>query len=163
MRVLLSALLISGSFFSIPSLAYDYTAGDLHINHPWSRALPPVAPTGATYLTIENRGQQSDTLIGARTPVAGHTELHEHVHQNGLMKMQQIDSVEIAAGQSVEFRPGGHHVMLFDLKEPLVAGHDYPMTLIFERAGEVDVKVQVGESEPAVNQPAEQEHGHHHH
>lgn len=163
MRFLLSALLVSASLSSVPSVAHEYSAGDLHIQHPWSRALPPVAPTGAAYLTIENRGEQSDTLLGASTPIAGHTELHEHVHQDDLMKMQQIDRVEIAPGESVEFSPGGHHVMLFELKEPLVAGHGYPMTLIFERAGEVEIEVRVNKDAASVTDDRQADHGHSHH
>ena len=168
MRTFLSALLIGSSLFATQTLAHDYTVGDLHIGHPWSRALPPVAPTGAAYLTIENRGQQSDRLIAASTPIAGHTELHEHVHEDGLMKMQKIDRVEIAPGESVEFSPGGHHVMLFDLKEPLSDGHRYPLTLTFEQAGEVEVEVYVSKDTEADDQSpahdhAGHDHGHDHH
>lgn len=159
MRILLSALLASSTLLSIQSMAHDYTAGDLHIQHPWSRALPPVAPTGAAYMILENRGELADTLTGATTPIAGYTELHEHVHQDDLMKMQRIDSIELAPGEQVEFSPGGHHVMLFELKQPLVAGSRYPMTLVFERAGEVEVEVMVSK-EPAA--PAGHEHSHHH-
>ena len=164
MRVLLTALLVGGTLFSIQSMAHDYTQGDLHIQHPWSRALPPVAPTGAAYMKIENQGEESDTLIAASTPIAGHTELHEHVHQGDLMKMQRIDKVVIAPGEQVEFSPGGHHVMLFELKEPLVAGSKYPMTLTFERAGEVEVEVHVS-GDAAVQKDAapHSEHGHSHH
>lgn len=162
MRVLLSALLIGASLVSMPSVAHDYSSGDLHVQHPWSRALPPVAPTGATYLTIENRGEQSDTLVSVHTPIAGHTELHEHVHENDVMKMQRIDSVEIAPGQAVEFSPGGHHVMLFDLRQPLVAGQRYPMTLVFERAGELEVEVDVSEAVPDTGHGSDHGHAHHH-
>lgn len=161
MRVLLTALLVGGSLFSIQGMAHDYTQGDLHIQHPWSRALPPVAPTGAAYMKIENQGEESDTLIGASTPIAGHTELHEHVHQGDLMKMQRIDKVVIAPGEQVEFSPGGHHVMLFELKEPLVAGNRYPMTLTFERAGEVEVEVHVSK-DAAVQEGAALHSGHEH-
>ena len=160
MRILLTALLVGGTLFSIQSMAHDYTAGDLHIQHPWSRALPPVAPTGAAYMKIENRGEASDTLTAADTPIAGYTELHEHVHEGELMKMQRIDSVTIAPGEQVEFSPGGHHVMLFELKEPLVAGNMYPMTLTFERAGEVEVEVLV--SKDPVQEDAAEHSGHDH-
>ena len=163
MRVLLTALLVSSTLFSFQSMAHDYTAGDLHIQHPWSRALPPVAPTGAAYMVIENRGDASDTLTGAVTPVAEYTELHEHVHQGELMKMQRIDEVAIAAGEQVEFSPGGHHVMLFELKEPLVAGNKYPMTLTFERAGEVEVEVYVSGDADQDDAASHANHGHTHH
>lgn len=159
MRVLFAALLLAGSSLHIPALAHDYSLGDLHIQHPWSRPLPPVAPTGAVYLDIENRGEHGDRLTGASTPIAGYVELHEHVHENGLMKMRQIDGLELAPGQSVEFTPGGYHVMLFDLKQPLTAGHEYPLTLIFQQAGEVEVMVKVQQD----TTPKASAEGHHHH
>lgn len=164
MRALLTALLMGGTLLGVgntQALAHEYTEGDLHIQHPWSRALPPVAPTGAAYMVIENRGETSDTLISASTPVAGYTELHEHVYQDDLMKMQRIEHVKIAPGEQVEFSPGGHHVMLFELKEPLVAGHSYPMTLTFERAGEVKIDVQV--SKDSAHEDASQHSTDHHH
>lgn len=148
--LLLSAALLSGQV-----LAHGFNAGNIHIDHPWSRALPPVAPTGAAYLVLENNGQHSDTLLSARTPIAGHVELHEHIHQDGLMKMQQIDSVTIAPGQRVEFTPGGNHIMLFGLKQPLADGDSYPMTLTFQQAGEVDIEVMVT--------AAPDQHGNDHH
>lgn len=149
------SMLFSAALLSVQALAHDYNAGDIHIDHPWSRALPPVAPTGAAYLILENKGKQSDTLLSASTPIAGHVELHEHIHQDGLMKMQQIDSVEIAPGERVEFTPGGNHIMLFELKQPLADGDKYPMTLTFQKAGDIEVEVQV------TAQPDEQD-GHDH-
>ena len=150
MRLTQLSMLLGATLLGAQALAHDFTAGDMHITHPWSRALPPVAPTGAAYLILENMGDQADRLIAAASPIAGRVELHEHIHQDGLMKMQQIDSVEIAPGAQVEFKPGGHHFMLFDLQQPLVEGSSYPMTLNFEHAGEVDVEVKVtGEPAPA--------------
>lgn len=150
MRFTQLSMLLGVTLLGAQALAHDFTAGDMHIIHPWSRALPPVAPTGAAYLVLENKGEQADRLIAATSPIAGRVELHEHIHQDGLMKMQQIDSVEIAPGAEVEFKPGGHHFMLFDLQQPLTAGSSYPMTLSFEQAGEVEVEVKVtGEPEPA--------------
>lgn len=165
MRFHLTALLLSGTLLSTPALAHDYTHAELHIQHPWSRALPPVAPTGAAYMVIENRGETTDTLKQASTPIAGYTELHEHVHQGDLMKMQRIDSLDIAPGEQVEFSPGGYHVMLFELKEPLVAGNTYPMTLTFEHAGEIEIEVHVSKDAATRDESAPQaghDHNHHH-
>lgn len=163
MRVSLTALLLSGTLLSPQIMAHDYTLADLHIEHPWSRALPPVAPTGAAYLVIENRGDAADTLEGASTPIAGYTELHEHVHEGDLMKMQRVDGVAIAPGEQVRFTPGGYHVMLFELKEPLVAGNTYPMTLTFERAGEIEIEVQVSGEDAAQGGDSHKEQDHSHH
>lgn len=159
MKRKLSAL-VCGMLLSAPILAHDFTAGDIHIDHPWSRALPPVAPTGAAYMTITNNGKTTDTLISASTPRAEHTELHEHVHQDGLMKMQKIESVEIAPGETVEFVPSGNHVMLFELKQPLTDGDKYPMTLTFREAGEIEIEVVVTAKDSVHD--AHADHGYHH-
>ncbi|CEA05157.1 putative membrane or periplasmic protein [Pseudomonas saudimassiliensis] len=158
MRIIPLSIAFSAILAGSPAMSHDFTAGDIHIIHPWSRALPPVAPTGAAYLGLENRGGQADRLIAATSPIAGRVELHEHVHQDGLMKMQQIDSVEIAPGTQVEFKPGGHHLMLFELQQTLVEGGSYPMTLTFEQAGEVEIEVKVTGEPPAASPDA---HSHH--
>lgn len=148
---------LCGTLFATQGHAHEYDVADLHIIHPWARALPPVAPTGAAYLTIENRGTVADTLTEVSTPVAGHAEIHEHIHQDGLMKMQQIDGLPLPAGDSVNFKPGGYHIMLFNLKQPLVAGERFPLTLHFQQAGQLDVEVAVEEDAPAT------EKAEHHH
>ncbi|HIZ51864.1 MAG TPA: copper chaperone PCu(A)C [Candidatus Pseudomonas excrementavium] len=161
MRLTQLSVLLGATLLSVQALAHDFTAGDIHVIHPWSRALPPVAPTGAAYLVLENKGDEADRLLGASSPVAGRVELHEHVHQDGLMKMQQIDSVAIAPGTQVEFKPGGNHFMLFDLQQSLVEGGSYPLTLRFEHAGEVEIEVKVT-GEPAPDAPASHDaHSHH--
>jgi len=155
--------------FVFSTTALSALAHDAHSHHQqmaeaptvsgvWSRAMPPSAPTGAVYFTLNNPGQQQDRLIGAQTPRAGKTELHTHVHEGDIMRMEQIDSVEIPAGGQAEFKPGGNHVMMFELKEPLVAGDTFPLTLILEHAGEVVVDVVIQENAPHAAGDA-----HHHH
>lgn len=142
-KLSLAALLACAA---VPALAHDYQAGNLQIRHPWSRELPPNAPAGAAYFTIENHGA-ADRLVGASTPRAGKSELHTHVHQDGVMKMTQVPAVELPMHGSTSFVPGGNHVMLFDLKKPLKAGEKFPLTLQFEKAGKVEVEVQVEDAD----------------
>lgn len=135
--------------------AQDYTAGKMVIHDPWSMALPPNAPTVATYFTIRNEGDTPDRLLSVETPIAGQAQLHEHVHADGLMKMQQVQSVTVAPQTTVEFKPMAWHVMLLDLKDRsrLVVGQQFPMTLHFEKAGNLEVQVEV----------RQQASGHHQH
>jgi len=153
-KTLLIAALLSPSLLA---LAHEYDAGELHIEHPWSRAMPPVAPTAAAYFVIHNKGAEADRLLSASTPHAGKAELHEHVHADGLMKMQHVPAVDIPAGAEVRFEPMGYHVMLFNLQQQAQVGERFPLTLIFEKAGEVQVDVAVEQDAPA---PAES-HGAH--
>ncbi|SDU05964.1 copper chaperone PCu(A)C [Halopseudomonas salegens] len=162
MRHLLTAALATAALLAQPLLANEYKHGDLSIDNPWSRAMPAVAQTGAVYLTIRNDGDKTDTLLSASTPAAGKTELHEHVHEDGLMKMREMSEVIIAAGETVEFKPGGYHVMLFSLQQELSAGSELPLTLIFAEAGEIEVSVQVVPSRGSHNDRRPNEHGNDH-
>lgn len=130
--------------------AKESKVGDLNIAQPWSMELPPNAPTVAAYFVIHNGGPQPDRLLSIETPVAGAAQLHEHVHANGLMKMQQVQLVEIPAGGDATFAPMGYHVMLLDLKDKskLIAGAHFPLTLHFEKSGDVTVDVAVLKQAP---------------
>lgn len=140
-----SAVLLS---LSTLSMAHEYKTGDLMIDHPWARELPPTSPTSAAFFILHNHGDQEDRLLGASTPIAGKAELHTHVHMGEVMRMQKIDSAAIPPHGMTEFVPGGNHVMLFDLKQPLKAGDSFPLTLEFEKAGKLEVQVKVETAPP---------------
>ena len=138
------AALALASLFALPALAHDYTAGSLKIDHPYSRAMPPASPTAAVFFTISNNGKQADRLIAASSQQAGRAELHTHSNDNGVMRMRQVDGgIAIAPGSSVKLAPGGLHVMLLEVKQQARVGDKFPLTLTFERAGEVQVEVKV--------------------
>ncbi|MDP3847844.1 MAG: copper chaperone PCu(A)C [Pseudomonas sp.] len=136
------------AFACSSSFAHDYSAGELQIAHPWSRALPPNAVTGAAYLDVHNQGKTVDRLLGAQTPRATKTEIHTMLQLGEVMKMQKLDSVGIPAGGDTKLAPGGTHLMLFGLQKPLVAGERFPLTLLFEKAGKVEVEVLIETAEP---------------
>lgn len=150
------ALLLSPA---LAAQAHEFSLGDLHIAHPWSREMPPSAPTAAAYFVVHNQGAGAERLLGAETPVAGKAQLHQHLNRDGLMKMEHVPAVAIPAGGAAAFVPMGYHVMLFDLKRPLRDGDRFPLTLQFEQAGEVTVEVVVQKEAPAAA-PADQAHGH---
>lgn len=130
-----------------PALAHDYMQGDIHIMKPWSRPLPAVSTNGAAYMTLMNKGGTPDKLLSASTPAAKKAEIHNHIMDGGMMKMRRVAAVEIVPGKAAVFEPGGLHVMLMGLTEPLVDGKSFPLTLNFERAGTVEVKVMIFEPE----------------
>lgn len=146
--VLLAALLLPACYVD----AHEYAKGHLSIAHPWSLELPPNAPTVAAYFVISNAGPDADRLTGVDSPVAGDAQLHEHVNKDGLMKMQHVQAVEIPAGGEVTFAPMAYHVMLLDLKDrsKLVDGQTFPLTLHFEKTGDVTVEVMVQKQAPDV-------------
>jgi copper(I)-binding protein len=112
------------------------------VQEAWARASAGAAKAGAAYVTLMG-GAQPDTLVGASTPVAATAEPHETINDNGVMKMRPAPRVEIPAHQTVTFAPGGTHIMLMGLKQPLTAGQSFPLTLTFAHAAPVTVEVQV--------------------
>lgn len=119
----------------------------IQVNTAWSRELPPTAPVGAAFLSIENHSDQPDRLINANSSIAEITELHAHIHEGDVMRMVKVDAIDVPAHGKLILEPGGYHVMLIDLKKPLVAGEQLPLTLQFEHGGQVDVTVDIKSSD----------------
>lgn len=142
--LLAPAVLAAGLMASAPVAAHEYELGELHIDHPWTRALPPVSKNAAFYLTVSNAGAEADRLLAAETPAAERVEIHETSQDaEGVMRMREQDYAEIPAGGSLALEPNGYHLMVMNLKEPLEEGDRLPLTLTFERAGEIEVEVAV--------------------
>ena len=123
--------------------AHDYQLRTLHIDHPFARATPPGARSGGVFLSVENQGAQTDRLLTVSTPAAGSAELHQMVLDAGVMRMRAVAGVDVKPGDRLVLQPGGYHVMLADLKRPLRAGDHFPLTLGFEKAGSIEVNVEV--------------------
>jgi periplasmic copper chaperone A len=123
--------------------------GDLGFEAPWARATPPNARTGAVYLTLVNHGSAGDRLVAASSAAAERVELHAHINDSGVMRMTAVNAINLAAGERVELRPGGLHVMLADLKGPLRENTQVSVTLRFAVAGEITIAVPVLRNPPA--------------
>jgi copper(I)-binding protein len=135
-----AALALAGA----PAFAQQFKAGDLVIEQPWTRATPKGADVAAGYLTIRNGGATADKLVGGSADFAQSVEVHEMSNANGVMKMRQVDGLEIPAKGSVALKPNGYHLMFQGLKHPLVAGQSVKVTLTFEHAGSAPVEFKVG-------------------
>lgn len=120
-----------------------FRTGDIVVSQPWARATPGPVRIGAAYMTITNRGKAPDRLLRIESPVAERAELHTTVMQNGVMQMRSVESVALPPGQTVQFAPGGIHIMLVNLTAPLEEGVRFDMRLIFERTGGMDIQVPV--------------------
>jgi copper(I)-binding protein len=124
--------------------ARDYTLGALTIGTPWARATPKGAPVAGGYLTVTNKGAAADRLMGGSVPFAGRFEIHEMRIEQGVMRMRPAaGGLEIKPGETLELKPGGPHVMFLDLKRPLLAGERVRGTLVFEKAGTIEVEYEV--------------------
>jgi hypothetical protein len=144
MPTLRRSLLALACLAPLQALAQDVAIGDIQVTQPWSRAAGANG-TGAGFLTIRNTGTQPDRLISVASPVARTVELHTHIRDGEVMRMRQAEGgIPIPPGATVTLEPGGFHVMLIGLKEPLAQGSEVPLTLRFERAGEARVMLHVG-------------------
>jgi copper(I)-binding protein len=126
--------------------AHGGHAGDIEITHPFATPTPPGAVNGAAYVvSLENNGKQPDKLVKVSTPVAQRAEIHTMaVDAGGVMRMREVDGIEIAPGATVKMKPGdGYHFMLIGLKQPLKEGDSFPLTMEFAHAGKTEVKVVV--------------------
>ena len=128
----------------------------LEVNNAWAGATPGKAENGAAYVSIMS--PTPDRLVSASTPVAKKTELHTMSMQGMVMKMRPISGVDIPSGQPVSLKPGGEHIMLMGLKQPLREGQSFPLTLDFEKAGPRTVTVTVEKAGSKGPGPAAAQH-----
>jgi copper(I)-binding protein len=118
--------------------------GSLEVKHPWARATPKGAAVAGGYVTIINHGTTADRLVGGSSPSAGKFEIHEMKMEQGVMKMRPLaQGVEIEPGATVEFKPGSYHIMFMNLKAPFEQGKNVKGTLVFEKAGTVEIEYTV--------------------
>ncbi|MCZ8182558.1 MAG: DUF1775 domain-containing protein [Beijerinckiaceae bacterium] len=119
-------------------------AGDIEIIAPWSRATPGGAKVAGGFMRITNKGVAPDRLVGGSAEIAGVFEVHEMRMDGNVMRMRALEKgLEIKPGETVELKPGGYHVMFLDLKKPLKTGDTVKGTLVFEKAGTVEVSYTV--------------------
>jgi copper(I)-binding protein len=141
---MLASILCIAVLGAAPARAQEVKAGDLVITQAWARATPNGAKIGGGYLTIENKGSTPDRLVGGSADIAGKLEVHEMAMKDGVMTMRPLgDGLAIDPGKTVKLAPGGYHLMMFELKNPLKQGDAVPVTLKFEKAGEVKLSLAV--------------------
>jgi len=123
--------------------AHNYRLNTLTIDHPFARATPPGAKSGGAFLVVDNAGKVPDRLLRASSPAAGAVELHQMAMDNGIMKMRALSAMDVPPGGRLELKPGGFHLMMIDIKQPFKTGDHVPLTLTFEKAGSIDVVLEV--------------------
>src|SRR5678815_5218066 len=116
-------------------------ATPVKIEDPWTRATPPGAKVAAGYMRIISGA--ADRLIGASSPAAARVELHLTEKKGDVLRMREVKAYDIPPRGGFELSPGGTHLMLVDIKAPFREGALIPLTLRFEKAGEVKVELQV--------------------
>jgi len=146
------------SILVLTAVLFGSSASAVEVSDPWVRATPPGAKLSAGFLTVKADAGTPDRLIAVTSPRAGRVEIHESRMDGEIMRMRALpDGVAVPAEGQVVLAPGGIHLMLLDLPQPLQTGESIALTLSFEVAGEVSVEAQV-------RHPGEMgdEHQHHH-
>ena len=137
MNRLMSGLIRAGlrlTLVAIAALPYVAPAADaIRVLDPWARATVPGQKVGGVYMEIVS--SRDARLVGVSSPAAGSAEVHSMTMDGGTMRMRAVEALDLPAGTPVKLAPGGYHVMLFDLKKPLVAGQKVPLTLVIEETG----------------------------
>ncbi|MDD0817069.1 copper chaperone PCu(A)C [Curvibacter sp. HBC28] len=134
-------------------LALSFTAGAqvVDVKSAWARASVPGQKATGAFMTLT--APAGATLVGVRSPAAGVAEVHEMKMDGDVMKMRAIPSLALPAGQAVELKPGGYHLMLLDLKAPLAKDSQVPITLVLRDAkgveSQLELKVPVQAVAPA--------------
>ena len=138
--------------------------GSLLINDARIRATATGAKVGAGYLSVMNMGDQADQLIAVTASFAENSEIHEMKMEEDIAKMRPLESgLEIPAGESVELRPGGLHIMFMNLRQQLQSGETYSITLSFERHGNIDIVFKVLTDPGDMHSDGHQNHNDHGH
>jgi copper(I)-binding protein len=145
------------SAFSTVVLA-EQAAGTIEIEGAYVRAVPPGQPNSAAFMTLRNEGDADHAVIGAHSDAAEVVELHTHVHDEGMMRMRQIERIDVAAGGMQTLEPGGLHMMLIGLQRQLQPGDIVSLTLEFDDGSSVDVEAPV---RPIEGMPQEHHQMHH--
>jgi copper(I)-binding protein len=113
------------------------------IEGAYVRAVPPGQPNSAAFMKVSNKGSAEHALVAGSTSAAAVVELHTHTMEGGMMRMRQVEKIDLPAGETVSLEPGGLHVMLIGLKQKLVPEETIPLTLSFEDGSKVSLQVPV--------------------
>lgn len=137
-RSLLAAIVVLA-----PLAAVAEGPAAVKVTGAYARAVPPGQPNSAAFMTLTNGSAEPRALVSASSPVAGTVELHTHSLVDGMMQMRKIERIEVPAGKTVELAPGGLHVMLIGLKQPLDPGSKVDLTLSFDDGSKAQVEAAV--------------------
>lgn len=142
-RACLVALLAFG-LAACGAVAQHQTVGALEVSVPWSRAIPPGAPVAAGFVTIRNTADADDRLVEVLSDAAERVEIHEVRHEDGMARMRQLkDGLPLPGDETVVLKPGGYHLMFIAPRDGFVASGKVVATLVFEKAGRLDVAFDV--------------------
>jgi copper(I)-binding protein len=135
--------LAAAALLSLTFCSALLAADDIKVSEAYARAVPPGSPNSAAFMQIHNADANDHALVSASSPAAKVVELHTHIHEDGMMKMRKIDSIDLPAGKATHLKPGGLHVMLIDLIKDLNDGDQLQLTLEFDNGSQQQLNLPV--------------------
>ena len=142
MRIIFTVFLTALFSFAPPAFSADEQAS-ITILRPWAAHTGRRTMSAAAYFTIKNTGLTADTLIDVKSDRAEMATLHRSYEEDGIMRMDHVEALEIPAKGKADLSPGNYHIMLMSLDAPLKRGKTFPLILVFEKAGEIEVNVDI--------------------
>lgn len=133
-------------------------SAQVSVRDAWVRATVPAQKSTGAFMQLQ--AAQPVRLVGVRSPVAGVVEIHEMAMVGNVMRMRAVPGVDLPAGQPVDLKPGGYHVMLMDLKGQVKEGQTVPLTLVVEGADRKRQSVEVKAQVRPLTQAASEHHKH---
>lgn len=133
---------------------------EVSIEDAYARAVPPGQTNSASFMMLKNSEAKDLALVSAQSPVAKAVELHNHISEDGVMKMRQVQQISVPASGSVTLQPGGYHIMLIGLNQDLNEGQEIDLTLEFSDGSNQTLTLPV---KKVMNGMKSHSHGHHHH
>jgi hypothetical protein len=147
-----TALTLAGFYSIATGHAHELKAGNLVITHPWSRQSPMAANVAAGFFSVTNNGKEDDKLVRATAAITPNVQLHDMKMEGDVMKMVELpEGIPIPAGATVDLKPGSLHVMFMDLKQRVMTGEQIKGTLVFEKAGTVEIEFEVLDPDAGMN------------
>lgn len=146
------ALTLGGISTTASAQSHELKVGNLVVTHPWSRQSPRAANVAAGFFSVTNNGKEDDRLVKATAAITPVVQLHDMKMEGEVMKMVEVPGgIPIPAGATVDLKPGSLHVMFMELKQPMMVGDEIKGTLVFEKAGTVEVEFEVLNPDAGMN------------
>jgi copper(I)-binding protein len=145
------------SFLPLVAVFLHFSAISAESGQAWMRAMPPGQPTAAAYVTIGNPGDTAIRVVAGSSPLAESVEIHESSQEQGVWRMRRLPTLEVPPGGEIVLEPGGIHIMLFGIRQPLKAGDTVPLVLETDAGETLEFEIEVR----AMGSGSQHHHQHH--
>jgi len=158
-KICLITITLFFTLFNLNNTAFAHETGDIVINAAHIRATIPGTNVTSAYMSIENKSDETVVLTGASSSVSDRIEIHQHIMNNGMMSMRQVKQLSIKEQDQVILQPMGYHLMIFNVKKPLLPEENVSLTLHFANQKDVEVPIPV----QSIKKEKQAKKQHHHH